>query len=155
MEFSDLVYAVQTLNAPDAFRTRLSLAQWKSLEPYLTRHEIPMGEVLIAQGELDRAMYFLGRGSVNVFVNGGAPGENRIAILREGSVVGEPCLFTNEPRMANVEAMQLCTVWALRGPRFDELSQRIPLLALELMRAAGSVMAVRWRACLEGKVPFA
>lgn len=155
MEFADLVYAVQTLNAPDAFKARLTLAQWKSLEPYLTRYEIPAADLIITQGELDRAMYFIGRGTVSVFMSGGIPGDSRIAILREGAVVGEPCLFTNEPRMANVEAIQACTVWALRGPRFDELAQRMPLLALELLRAAGNVMAVRLRASLERRIALA
>ena len=158
MEFSDLIFAVQTLNAPDAFKPRLTLAQWKSLEPYLVKREVPASELLITQGDLDRTMYFVGRGSLGVFINAGNAGgdrSNRIAILREGSVVGEPCLFTSEPRMANVEAIQNCIVWALRGPRFTEMAQRIPLLALELMRTAGEVMAVRWRACMENKIPFA
>ena len=44
--------------------------------------------------------------------------------------------------MANVEAMTPCVVWALRGPRMEELAQRSPALALELLRAAGAVMAV-------------
>ena len=39
-------------------------------------------------------------------------------------------------------------VWALRLPRFDELSQRVPSIALELLRAAGAVMTVRMRANL-------
>ena len=36
-----------------------------------------------------------------------------------GSVVGEPGLFNDGPRMANVEAMTACEVWALRGPRLE------------------------------------
>ena len=55
--------------------------------------------------------------------------------------------------MANVEAMTACEVWALRGPRLEELAQRNPALALEL-RAAGNVMAVRMRANLAKQTPF-
>ena len=117
MEIDELVQAVQTLNAEDAFRARLSLEQWRSIAPYLTRHEIRAGDLLIKQGDADRSMYFLAQGSLQIFVTGGPPGSNRIAILRTGSVVGEPGLFGDTPRTANVEAMTPCVVWALRATR--------------------------------------
>jgi CRP-like cAMP-binding protein len=56
--------------------------------------------------------------------------------------------------MANVEAMTPCVVWALRGPRMEELAQRSPTLALELLRAAGAVMAVRMRANMTRQTPI-
>ena len=43
MDIDELVQAIQTLNAEDAFRARLSLEQWRSIAPYLTRHEIRAG----------------------------------------------------------------------------------------------------------------
>jgi CRP/FNR family transcriptional regulator, cyclic AMP receptor protein len=154
MDLNQLVQAIQTLNAEDAFRARLNLDQWRTIAPYLTRHDIRQGDLLIKQGDTDRSMYFLAQGTLQVFVTGGPPGSSRIAILRAGSVIGEPGLFSDGPRMANVEAMTACSVWALRGPRLEELSQRSPALALELMRAAGGVMAVRMRANLARQVPF-
>jgi len=154
MEFQDMVQAIQTLNAEDAYRPRLTLDQWRIIAPYLTRHDIRAGDLLIKQGDSDRTMYFLGQGSLQVFVTGGPPGSNRIAILRAGSVVGEPGLFSDGARMANVEAMTPCAVWALRGPRLEELAQRSPALALELLRAAGGVMATRMRTNLVRQIPF-
>jgi CRP/FNR family cyclic AMP-dependent transcriptional regulator len=154
MELTDLVQAIQTLNADDAFRARLTLDQWRSIATYLTKHEVRAGDLLIKQGDTDRSLYFLGTGTLQVFVTGGPPGSSRIAILRSGSVVGEPGLFGDGLRMANVEAMTPCTVWALRGPRLEELSQRSPALALELLRAAGGVMATRMRANLTRQTPF-
>lgn len=154
MEFDELVRAIQTLNADDAFRARLNAEQWRTVAPYLTRHEIRVGDLLIKQGDADRTMYFLAQGSLQVFVTGGPPGSNRIAILRTGSVVGEPGLFGDNPRMANVEAMTPCVVYALRGPRLEELAQRSPALALELLRSAGAVMAARMRANMLKQTPF-
>jgi len=154
MDINALVQALQTLNAEDAFRPRLSLEQWRLIAPYLTRHDIRAGDLLIKQGDVDRTMYLLEQGSLQVFVTGGPPGSNRIAILRAGSVVGEPGLFGDSPRMANVEAMTPCSVWALRGPRLEELAQRQPALVLELLRTAGSVMATRMRANLAKQIPF-
>jgi CRP-like cAMP-binding protein len=155
MEFQQLVQSIQTLNAEDAYRPRLSFEQWRSIAPYLTRHEIRAGDLLVKQGDTDRTMYFLGQGSLQVFITGATPGANRIAILRAGAVVGEPGLFSDGPRMANVEAMTPCVVWALRGPRLEELSQRLPALAVEMLRAAGGVMYARLRAQVARQVPFA
>ncbi len=154
MDFEALVQAIQTLNAEDAFRPRLGADQWRQIAPFFTRHEIRAGDLLVKQGELDRAMYLLGQGSMQVFATGGPPGSNRIAILRAGSIIGEPGLFSDGPRMANVEAVTPCTVWALRGPRLEELALRLPALALELVRAAAGVMAIRMRANVAKQTPF-
>lgn len=154
MDFDKLVHAIQTLNAEDALRARLTQEQWRAIAPYLTRHDIRAGDLLVKQGDTDRTMYVLGEGTLQVFVTGGQPGSSRIAILRAGSVIGEPGLFSDGPRAANVEAMTACIVWALRGPRLEELSQRLPALALELVRAAGGVMAARMRAHQARQVPF-
>ncbi|MBS0444669.1 MAG: cyclic nucleotide-binding domain-containing protein [Proteobacteria bacterium] len=154
MDIQELVQAIQTLNAEDALHARLNLEQWRALSTYLTQHEIRAGDLLIKQGDSDRSMYFLAQGTLQVFVSGGPPGSRRIAILRSGSVVGEPGLFSDGPRMANVEAMTPCIVMALRGPRLEEMAQRLPAVALELLRAAGGVMAVRMRATLSKQVPF-
>ncbi|MEP7057889.1 MAG: cyclic nucleotide-binding domain-containing protein [Caldimonas sp.] len=154
MDIDELVRSVQTLNTEDAFRARLSFDQWRTLVPYLSRHDIRAGDLLIKQGDTDRTMYFISEGTMQVFVSGAAPGTNRVAILRAGSVVGEPGLFGNHQRMANVEAMTPCVVWALRGPRIEELAQRSPALGLELFRAAGAVMAVRMRANMARQTPI-
>ena len=155
MDATELVQAIQTLNADDAFRPRLDAQQWRVFGQYLTRHEIRAGDLLIKQGDHDRTLYFLGQGSLQVFVSGGTPGSSRIAILRAGSVLGEPGLFADGPRMANVEAMTPCVVWALRLPRFEELAARVPQVAVEVVRAAGAVMAQRTRANMQRQVPSA
>ena len=84
MDINELVQAIQSLNAEDAFRACLNLEQWRTVAPYLTRHEIRSGDLLIKQGDADRSMYLLAQGSLQVFVTGGPPGSNRIAILRPG-----------------------------------------------------------------------
>jgi CRP/FNR family transcriptional regulator, cyclic AMP receptor protein len=146
MDIHALFDAVHSLNAPDAFKPRLTLEQWRMLEPFLTRHEVRAGEMLLRQDDHERTMYFLESGSLQVFVSPPRPGVSRLAIQRAGAVVGEAGLFSDQPRMANVEAMSACVLWALRGPRLEELSARNPALALEVVRAAAAVMGVRMRA---------
>lgn len=158
MEFTNLVQTIQSLNAEDAFRPRLDAQQWRTLGQYLTRHEIRAGDLLLKQGDSDRTLYFLGQGSLQVFVTNTTPaagGAGRIAILRAGAICGEPGLFSDGPRTANVEAMTPCVIFALRYPRFEELAARVPAIALEVTRAAGAVMATRMRANMLRQVPTA
>ena len=155
MDVNELVQAVQSLNSEDSFRPRLDLQQWRTLSQYLTRHEARIGDQVIRQGDRDRSMYFLVQGTMQVYVTGGAPGSNRMALLRPGAVLGEPSLFADGPRGANVEAMTPCVIYALRLPRFEELAARVPQIALEVLRAAGAVMTVRARANALRQVPVA
>ena len=154
MDFQEAVRTMQTLNAEDAFRAKLAADQWRAVAPYFTRHEIRASDLLIKQGDTDRTMYVLGQGSLQVFVDGGASTGMRLSILRNGAVVGESGLFGDAPRLANAEAMTPCIVFALRGPRLEELSQRLPALALELYRAAGGLMLIRVRAQITRQIPF-
>ena len=149
MDLQELIAAVHSLNAPDAFKPRLSQEQWRLVETFLQRYEIRSGDLLVKQGDHDRTMYLLERGTLQVFVSNAQPGVSRLSILRAGSVVGEAGMFSDQPRMANVEALSACVVWALRGPRLEELIARNPPLALELVRAAAAVMGVRMRANIE------
>jgi CRP-like cAMP-binding protein len=153
MTHDDLLNAIQSLNAEDAFRPRLDPGQWRTFLQYLTRHEVRAGDLLLKQGELDRTVYFVGQGMLQVYVTGGAPGANKIGILRAGAMVGEPGLFADGVRTATVEAMTPAVVWALRLPRFEELCARIPIIAVEILRAAGSVMALRMRANMARQTP--
>ena len=155
MEFEDLLEAIQSLNTDDAFRARLDPAQWRALSAYVTPHEIRAGDLLIKQGDVDRQAYFLGRGTLQVYVSGATPGSNRIAILRAGAMVGEVGLISDGPRMANVEAMTPCVVWALRLQRFEELATEIPAVGFEVLRASAAVMAARMRANMTRQVPTA
>ena len=149
MDIQPLYDAMRSLNADDAYKARLSLEQWKTIEPFLTRLEVRAGDLLLKQGEHDRTLYLLESGTLQVFVDHPRPGHTRLSLLRPGAVVGEAGLFSDQPRMANVEAMTSCVVWALRGPRFEELAARNPALTLELVRAAAAVMGVRMRANIE------
>ena len=149
MDIQPLYDAVHSLNAADAFKPRLTIEQWRVVQTYLTRHEVRSGDLLLKQGEHDRTLYLLESGTLQVFVSHPKPGHSRLSILRAGSVVGEAGLFSDQPRMANVEAMSSCIVWALRGPRLEEFAARNAALALELTRAAAAVMGVRMRANIE------
>jgi CRP/FNR family cyclic AMP-dependent transcriptional regulator len=155
MTFDELVVSIQSLNTDDAFRPRLDRSQWKAFGAYLSQQQIRAGDLLIRQGNTDRQAYFLGQGTLQVYLKAADTPSGRIAILRSGSIVGEAGLFSHGGRMANVEAMTPCLVWALQLPRFEEMAQRMPAIGLEVLRAAAAVMAARMRANLAQRMPLA
>jgi CRP/FNR family transcriptional regulator, cyclic AMP receptor protein len=154
MEQAPLVQSILTLTAEDAFRPRYADEHWRLFMSYLTRHELQSGHALIHQDRVEQAAYFLEEGNLTVFVTGRAAAGQRLAILRAGSAVGEPALFGNTPRMANVETMTHSVVWELSRARFDDMATSRPSLALEALRAFGAVMAVRMRANLDRGNPL-
>lgn len=154
MAILDLVNAIQSLQVEDAFRPRFSAEQWRLFGAFLTRYELANGERLIRQGDHERVMYFIESGAFQVFSDQRDGQPRRVAILRPGAVAGEPALFSERARMAHAEALMGSVVWALSAPRFDELSLRQPELALELLRAAGAVMAARMQLNLERGQPM-
>jgi CRP-like cAMP-binding protein len=153
MSFQALVQSIQSLNAADAFRPRFDEAQWAEFGGFLKEHRLRSGDTLIRHRDLDRNMFLVESGSLQVYVPDGA--RRPVAILRSGAVVGEPSLFGTAPRMAQVDAMAATVVWVLTRSRFEEILARQPLLGIEVMRTIGAVMAERMRANLERGQPLA
>jgi CRP-like cAMP-binding protein len=115
---------------------------WEVLAQYLSPEKVERGHVLIAQGALDRTLYFVESGVLRVHY-GSRNGELQIALLGPGAVVGEGSFFSQIPRNATVQAMQAATLWALTPSRFDSLSKKDPVTALALSMALGAVLSTR------------
>ncbi len=154
MSFEQLVAVIRSLNTDDAFRVRLDNSQWKAFGAYLGHQQVRPSDVVIRQGGNDRQAYFLGEGMMQVYLKTAEPG-SRVAILRAGAMFGEAGMFSQGERMANVEAMTPCMLWVLHLTRFEELAQRMPAIALEVLRGAAGVMASRMRANLTKRLPLA
>ena len=67
----------------------------------------------------------------------------RIAVVGEGSLLGEGAFFSHLPRSATVSAGSDCRLWCLTPLRFRELCTRAPEVALELTVAMSAVLARR------------
>jgi CRP/FNR family transcriptional regulator, cyclic AMP receptor protein len=160
MDIQSLVLAVNSLDAEDAFKPRLTSDQWRLMQGFLSHHELRPGDLLARQDDMDRTVFFLEEGTVQVYRSAPqAPGADaqartRIALARPGSILGEGGLFGLVPRLANVEAMTACKVWVLVATRWDELCMRQPLLAVEVLKAAGIVYASRMRMNLANHIAF-
>ena len=115
---------------------------WAALAPFLLPFSLAQNQMLIAQGSVDRTLYFLESGSLSVHYEDES-GRVHLAILNAGSVVGEAGFFAGMPRNATVQAASDCKLWNLTHSRFADLSLKVPRVALALALALGAIVSKR------------
>lgn len=141
-DLSRLREAVQSNSSDDTLARFMPDSAWEVLAEYLSQEKVERGHVLIAQGALDRTLYFLESGILRVH-RGHNNAELQLAILGPGSVVGEGAFFSHIERSATVQATQTAVLWALTPRRFDAMSKEHPQAALALSMALGAVISTR------------
>jgi len=137
-----LATAMRQSNALDALPLNLSETQWNTLAGYLQPVMLRQGQALIEQGVKDRTVYLVESGTLTVHYED-SHDRIRIAVVGEGSLLGEGAFFSHLPRSATVSAGSDCRLWCLTPLRFRELCTRAPEIALELTVAMSAVLARR------------
>jgi CRP-like cAMP-binding protein len=137
-----LVQSIGHNHSNDSFQLTLSAAQWELLGSYMQPFALAHGQKLIEQGAQDRTLYIVESGTLTVHYADGK-GRVRLAIVGQGSAVGEGAFFTRLPRNATVQAASACKIWSLTPIRFTELANRHPAVALEIAMALGSLVSRR------------
>ena len=143
MDVENLVRVTATLDGDQAFHPRLGPSHWRTLAGYMAPRDMATGELLLAQGEPERALFLLEQGTLQVHA---VPARQRVELLQAGSAVGEASLFADGPAAAaTVEALTPCIVWTLPAARVAQLAQRSPEIGFEVLRAAGALLVRRLR----------
>lgn len=137
-----LASAMRQSHALDAVPLNLTDLQWNTLSGYLQPVMLRQGQALIEQGVKDRTVYFVESGTLTVHYED-SHDRIRIAVVGEGSLLGEGAFFSHLPRSATVTAGSDCRLWCLTPLRFRELCTRSPEVALELTVAMSAVLARR------------
>ncbi len=94
------------------------------------------GERVFSAGDIGTEMFIVRSGSVVLKV-----GDTVVETVEEGGVFGEMALIDPAPRSASAVAAADCTLARVNAYTFHQLVQRVPVLALEVMK----VMARRLR----------
>jgi CRP-like cAMP-binding protein len=141
-DLSGLIAAVARNTEPGGLHQFLDAYRWKVLADFVQPSSHPRGTLLIAQGDLDRKLYFIESGDLKVTMHTDK-GIVHLAILGPGTVVGEGGFFSHKARNASVSAYSDCKVWTLAPTEFENLSRHHPSVALALSMALGAVLATR------------
>jgi CRP-like cAMP-binding protein len=92
--------------------------------PPKTRH-LRKGELLFAEGEGSKSMYFLKSGMIRIFKKkGDSPIE--IETVRSGQILGELAFLDGNPRSASAEALTECDLMEISGQSFQEVMGHMP-----------------------------
>ena len=127
------------------FLSGQSEAHWRAIFAHAQPQSFRAGDVLIRRGEVERAIYIVIAGALEVVsVEGGASGA-RVIPVPTGSVIGEIGFFDARPRSATVRAVTDGEVRRLDHEGYEALARSDPALARTLLFELGRILAVRLR----------
>ena len=122
---------------------KLSPAQLDSIGAHMTLRTVEKGEVILRQGEIADTLYVILAGQVKVYISD-EPDTHREVILSTlgaSDFFGEISLFDEEPRTANVAALERTHLQTLSYETFQRVIEQSPDIARKVM----STMAARLR----------
>ncbi|MBV8588627.1 MAG: SLC26A/SulP transporter family protein [Acetobacteraceae bacterium] len=111
------------------------------LAAFLERLEVPAGEVLIRQGDLADAMYFIEQGSAVILLERAAGPPIRVRTATSGVMVGEVGIYTGRRRTATVAAEGTCSVVRLSVEAIERMEREDPEMANLLHRFQATLLA--------------
>jgi SulP family sulfate permease len=113
------------------------------LARYAERRELPVGAVLIRQGESPDGLFVLESGRLGVETVTPDGARMRLRAVRPGAVVGEVAMYTGAARTADVVAETPSVVLWLSRAAIDRLEVEDPALAATMHRWLARAVAVR------------
>jgi CRP-like cAMP-binding protein len=119
---------------------------WDTLFSFTDTSHIAAGQALIKNNAVGRTLYFVLRGTFEVFVQS-SDEESLASIWRggAGSVFGELAFFDGNERSASVWAVEDCDVASMTIENYSAFKLAHQDLALDLITGLGRVLAARLR----------
>jgi len=114
---------------------------WERLLRFGERRRLRAEETLISEGEIDRSLYLVATGELEVSLSTGL----RLAVISAGSVVGELAFLDGQPRSATISALTDGEVVRLSYEAFETLAAHHPELGRAILLDLARIVAVRLR----------
>ena len=108
----------------------LSNRELDSIDRIMYRRDYEAGEAVFHQGDPGIGMYIIQQGTVHIVQ---APGEHKLAELRDGDFFGEIALLNETPRSASAIAKTDCTLLCVSQPDLLGLFRRNPKLGVKVL----------------------
>lgn len=128
----------------DTILRGLDDGEWRTLLEFVERQMFPSGVRILQQGDVDRTLYILESGHVDVVIEMSERSEV-VATIGPGSVFGELAFFDGAPRSASIISRDACALLRLPHSAFNNLAAWHPRIARELLFDLGRVLSARLR----------
>lgn len=96
------------------------------------------GSIIVSQGETDKDMFLLRKGSAKVVIYSEGGNEIHLAELKSGTLFGEMAILLNAARSSNVVAQSSATLDVMSAHDFNNLIKAFPELALFMTQMLAS-----------------
>ncbi|MCB9006600.1 MAG: cyclic nucleotide-binding domain-containing protein [Ardenticatenaceae bacterium] len=113
------------------------------LLPYLTRHEVQAGDVLMTQGSAPDSLFFVESGQVTAQLERPSHEPVRLETMGQGRVVGEMGFYLGQARTASVVADKRGVVYELSRQKLAQMEAEAPEAAAGLHRLIAYLLAER------------
>lgn len=124
---------------------QLSAADQRLVLERMSEHRFSAGGAIITRGDPSDGLWLIREGTAHVCLTDPHGRRVRLAVFREGTMVGEIGFLDGAPRSATVEAATDVTALHLARSAFDDLAARRPDIAQHLIANMAIEMAGRFR----------
>lgn len=117
----------------------------KKLSEYMRAYEISAGEIIFREGDVDRYLCVLLKGSVEVYKKDGKNRSSKIATVMAPQSLGEMSLLDGGSRSGMAKAKADVLMMALSRDDLHRLSEEVPALAYKLLLKIAQLLSQRLR----------
>jgi len=121
--------------AAPPFGAELDPADRTALAAIMTARQLADGDVLIEEGHVDDALYFVAGGALAVTRNSGGGSWVTLQLLRKGDIAGEMGFVDGREHSATLRAVGATEIYSLRRKDLESLLESHPKLVYRVMRA--------------------
>lgn len=118
---------------------------WERLVAYTEHMRFKRDETVIRAGELDRALYFVTDGRLDILLPQPSGAERLVRTISAPAVVGEMGFLENRPRSMTIKGMTDGELLRLDYEAFERLAREEPLVAQNLTFELARVLSLRLR----------
>ncbi|HCF62601.1 MAG TPA: Crp/Fnr family transcriptional regulator, partial [Myxococcales bacterium] len=104
-----------------------------SIARLMSERRFPKESVIVGQEDLGDSLFVVSRGKVKVVLYGRSGREVILSIFKAGDFFGEMSLLDNQPRSANVIALEDSTLLTLERRAFAAHLEQYPQTALQIL----------------------
>ncbi len=125
-------------------------AKWRALVKFTELRRFKQGDLVIRQGDTDRAFYIIISGQLEVLIAKGANNNSnsqwrRAHVSEAGSAIGEQAFLDGKPRSATLRALTDGEMLCVSNDAFHVLAAQQPELARDVLFELARTLSVKLR----------